>query len=255
VIRRSVLENRVVVAICAAQATAQVGTFAVPALLPTFITEWSLSNTEAGWIAGIYYAGYTLCVPVLASLTDRIDAKRVYVASTILTTVANLGYAPLADGFWSAFLFRALMGVGWAGTYMPGLKALSPCRGDAAIARGRRACCRRWHLGCALVSLRRDHGGLVRMARRHPRQRGGGDAVGGDRCHRGAADVGAQAGRGPRASRLRELPKMIFVVSRRPSRWGLARTHAPASFPPSEAGVLLRARRGRWGNVCAAVSR
>jgi MFS family permease len=30
-----------------------------------------------------------------------------------------------ASGFWSAFLFRVLAGVGWAGTYMVGLKALA----------------------------------------------------------------------------------------------------------------------------------
>jgi MFS family permease len=119
------MRERVLVAICLAQATAQIGTFAVPALLPTFIDLWALSNAEAGWITGIYYAGYALCVPVLASLTDRIDAKKVYVASVGLTAAANLGFAMLADGFWSAFLFRALMGIGWAGTYMPGLKALS----------------------------------------------------------------------------------------------------------------------------------
>jgi MFS family permease len=119
------IRHPVLIVICLAQATAQIGTFAVPALLPTFIATWSLSNTQAGWITGIYYAGYTLCVPVLASLTDRIDAKKVYIASVSLTALANLGYGLLADGFWSALIFRALMGIGWAGTYMPGLKALS----------------------------------------------------------------------------------------------------------------------------------
>jgi MFS family permease len=114
-----------IAALLAAQFTAQAGAFAVPALLPTFISEWSLSNTEAGWIAGIYYAGYTLAVPILASLTDRIDAKRVYLAGVALTASANAGYALLADGFVSAAIFRVLMGIGWAGTYMPGLKAVS----------------------------------------------------------------------------------------------------------------------------------
>jgi hypothetical protein len=31
----------------------------------------------------------------------------------------------LANGFWSALLLRALAGVGWAGAYMPGLKAIA----------------------------------------------------------------------------------------------------------------------------------
>ena len=117
--------NRATVTMCAAQTCAQIGAFGVAALLPTFITLWSLTNSEAGWISGIYYAAYTLTVPLLSSLTDRVDPKRVYVVSTATTAVAFAGLAWLASGFWSALAFRALMGVGWAGTYMPGLKALT----------------------------------------------------------------------------------------------------------------------------------
>src|SRR5438034_1317825 len=117
--------NRGVVAMCAAQACAQIGAFGVAALLPTLIVGWSLSNTEAGWISGIYYAAYTLVVPLLSSLTDRVDSKRVYLGSVALTAVAFAGFAWVSTGFWSALVVRALMGAGWAGSYMPGLKALS----------------------------------------------------------------------------------------------------------------------------------
>jgi predicted MFS family arabinose efflux permease len=117
--------TRGVVAMCAAQACAQIGAFSVAALLPTLISVWSLTNTEAGWISGIYYAAYTLAVPVLSSLTDRVDAKRIYLGSVALTAIAFAGFAWTATGFWSALGFRALMGIGWAGSYMPGLKALS----------------------------------------------------------------------------------------------------------------------------------
>ena len=117
--------SRGAVAMCAAQACAQIGAFSVAALLPTLISAWSLSNTEAGWISGIYYAAYTMVVPLLSSLTDRVDPKRVYLGSVALTAVAFAGFAWVATGFWSALVFRALMGAGWAGSYMPGLKALS----------------------------------------------------------------------------------------------------------------------------------
>ncbi|MBT6883167.1 MAG: MFS transporter [Rhodospirillaceae bacterium] len=116
---------RVIAIVCLAQTLAQIGAYAVPALLPKFIDEWSLSNTEAGWIAGIFYLGYVCVVPVLVSLTDRIDPKRIYLLGVNLITAAGLGYAYFADGFWSALFFRGLWGIGWAGTYMPGLKALS----------------------------------------------------------------------------------------------------------------------------------
>jgi predicted MFS family arabinose efflux permease len=59
------------------------------------------------------------------TLTDRIDAKRVYLFGVGCTAVAHLAFGALADGFWSAFALRALAGVGWAGTYMTGLKLLA----------------------------------------------------------------------------------------------------------------------------------
>ncbi len=76
------------------------------AVLPTLISVWALTNTEAGWISGIYHAAYTLAVPLLSSLTDRIDPKRVYLGSVAVTAVAFAGFAWIASGFWSALTFR-----------------------------------------------------------------------------------------------------------------------------------------------------
>ncbi|MFN4087446.1 MAG: MFS transporter [Alphaproteobacteria bacterium] len=114
-----------VFAMCAAEVLAMLGFSAFPALLPFFRELWGLSNTEAGWISGVFFAGYTAAVPVLVTLTDRVDPKRIWLFSAVVTVVAYLGFALLADGFWSAMLFQALAGVGLAGTYMPGLRALS----------------------------------------------------------------------------------------------------------------------------------
>jgi MFS family permease len=111
---------------------AQLGAFALPALLPGYIERWSLSKTEAGWLVGIFFAAYVIMVPVLVALTDRVPVRRIYMLGTGLTALSHLGFALLADGFWSAFLFRVLAGVGWAGTYMPGLKAIAdPLEGIA----------------------------------------------------------------------------------------------------------------------------
>ena len=116
--------TRLIFVMCAAEVLGMAGVFAFPALLPQFFLEWGLTNTEAGWINGIYYAGYTVSVPVLASLTDRVDARRVYLASGVVATVAALGFALFANGFWWALLFRVLGGLGLAGTFIPGLKVL-----------------------------------------------------------------------------------------------------------------------------------
>ena len=98
---------------------------AFPALLPSFVTEWSLSKTEAGWINGIYFAGYLSAVPILVSLTDRAPARRIYMACMTLSATAGLGFAFFAEGFWTSMLFRGLSGIGLAGTYMPGLRLLN----------------------------------------------------------------------------------------------------------------------------------
>ena len=58
-------------AICAAEILGLAGFSTVPALLPQFIETWSLTNTQAGWLAGIMSAGYMLAVVPLVSLTDR----------------------------------------------------------------------------------------------------------------------------------------------------------------------------------------
>ena len=100
-------------------------TMTFPALLPQFLVEWRLSNTEAGWANGIFYAGYAAAVAVLVTLTDRIDPRRVYLACTVLAGVAALGFALFAEGLWTAMAFRLLGGVALAGTYMPGLRILT----------------------------------------------------------------------------------------------------------------------------------
>ena len=117
--------RRFIWAVVVAQMLVQIGAFSLPALLPTYIAAWNFSKTDAGWLVGIFFAAYVIAVPVLVSLTDRVPTRYVYAAGASLTAVSHLGFAFLADGFWSALIFRALAGMGWAGAYMPGLKAIA----------------------------------------------------------------------------------------------------------------------------------
>ncbi len=96
-----------------------------PALLPTFLTEWRLSHTAAGWISAAYYAGYMVLVPVLAGITDRIDARKIMAMGALLGALTAIAFALLARGFWSALVLRFLSGISLAGIYMPGLKVVS----------------------------------------------------------------------------------------------------------------------------------
>jgi len=116
---------QLVALVCAAQVLVQIGAYFWPALLPGMMPLWGLSNSEAGWITAMFYGAYLLAVPILVTLTDRIDARQVYLFGVACTITAHLLFGLLAEGFWSALLLRGLAGIGWAGTYMTGLKLLT----------------------------------------------------------------------------------------------------------------------------------
>ena len=116
---------RLVMTMCVAEILGMLSMFTFSALLPDFITEWNLTHTEAGWLSAVFLGGYAVSVPILAGMTDRINTRPVYLSSTALGAAAALGFAFFAQGFWTALLFRMLSGLSLAGTYMPGLKALS----------------------------------------------------------------------------------------------------------------------------------
>jgi MFS family permease len=116
---------RLTLLVCLAEILGLASIAAFPALLPTFQSEWHLSNTAAGWISAAYYAGYMILVPVLSGITDRIDARRIMGLGAILGVVTGVGYAYVARGFWSALVLRFFSGVSLAGIYMPGLKVVS----------------------------------------------------------------------------------------------------------------------------------
>jgi predicted MFS family arabinose efflux permease len=98
----------------------------VPAIMAQhLIPLWDLSATQAGIMAGAYAFGYMLAVPVLTALTDRIDARRVLLAGSAVSGLATIGFGVFADGLASAILLWGLAGIGFAGAYMPGLKALT----------------------------------------------------------------------------------------------------------------------------------
>ncbi|MGD1877304.1 MAG: nitrate/nitrite transporter [Kiloniellaceae bacterium] len=111
--------------LCTTQVLGMLHNATFPALIPVFQPLWGLSGTEAGWVSGIYYAGYAAAVPLLVTLTDRFDARAIYLACCLLGGLAALAFAFLAGGFWSAMIFRVLGGISLAGTYMVGLKLLS----------------------------------------------------------------------------------------------------------------------------------
>src|SRR4030081_2633327 len=124
---RGTLEGRsVIVAMCAGQLGSLLPHVVVPSILAAFlIPEWHLSGAQAGLLAGSGAAGYMLTVPVLATLTDRIDARKILIAGSALSALGTLLFGLFASSLWSGACFNAIAGVGFAGAYMPGLKAVT----------------------------------------------------------------------------------------------------------------------------------
>src|SRR5688572_30975258 len=95
------------------------------ALLPELRDAWGLSNSQAGIVGGMFFAGYAATVSFWTALTDRTDPRNVYLAGSLIAAAGGAGFGLAASGFVSAVLFQMLLGVGIAATYMPGLRLLS----------------------------------------------------------------------------------------------------------------------------------
>jgi MFS family permease len=95
------------------------------ALLPELRDAWGLSNTQAGVVGGMFFAGYVATVSFWTALTDRIDARYVYLAGSLLAAAASAGFGLAASGLPTAAPFQVMLGAGIAATYMPGLRMLS----------------------------------------------------------------------------------------------------------------------------------
>ncbi len=132
IVRRPVA---LIAVMCLAEVLAMTGFAAYWSLLPVLQPEWHMSNALAGWLSGAFFGGYVLVVPFLTAMTDRVDARYVFILGGVLSAGGLVGLAFLATGFWSALPWRVIAGAGLAGTYMPGLKVLTDRLPEARQAR------------------------------------------------------------------------------------------------------------------------
>ena len=116
---------RLTLTMCVAEVFSMTGFAAYTTLLPVLQREWSLSNSEAGLISGVYFAGYVAATPILTSLTDRFDSRQIYSFACLLSFLGAAGFTLFAGGIWGALFFQFMIGAGLGGTYMPGLKMLA----------------------------------------------------------------------------------------------------------------------------------
>lgn len=117
--------TRLITFSCIAEILAMSSFATFPALMPHFFEAWNLSGTEAGWINGAYFLGFTLFGLLASTLTDRIDARQIVIAGHLVAILGAYGFAYYSFDFQSALPWRFVSGAALACAYMPGLKMLT----------------------------------------------------------------------------------------------------------------------------------
>jgi MFS family permease len=82
-----------------AQVCALLGLACYAVTLTTLQAQWGLSNFEAGLIASAYFFGYILVVPLATVLTDRVDARRIYLIGGLSSVIGLIGMVFLLAAF------------------------------------------------------------------------------------------------------------------------------------------------------------
>jgi len=111
--------------VCLAEFLAMSIWFSFSAIKPILADEWSISNTDAGYILSAFQLGYIGAVAIVGILADRFNTRAVFAISAAMAGVLNLGFAFLADGLWSGIVLRLLVGAAMAGVYTPGIKIVA----------------------------------------------------------------------------------------------------------------------------------
>ncbi len=119
--------------VCAAEILGLAGFSLVPALLPQFIVTWSLSNSEAGWLAGRVRRLYGR--RAATGRLNRSDTSAHDLSRLQRTQCAVVFGIALSDGLPPGLIWRGVGGIAVAGMYMPGLRALTDGMAGARRAR------------------------------------------------------------------------------------------------------------------------
>lgn len=83
--------------------------------------EWQLSATAASSIQSGWHLCYLLSLFAAGFLADRYGAHRVFMISSLLSSIATSFFALFAGGYYSALILYSLAGLVSGGTYTSGL--------------------------------------------------------------------------------------------------------------------------------------
>jgi ACS family hexuronate transporter-like MFS transporter len=115
---------RVALMLCLVTAISYVDRQALSVAAPVIREEFSLSNTDYGWITYAFLMTYAFGQLLLGPLVDRLGTKRSFRLAVIWWSVAAMLHA-LGKGFASFFVFRAFLGLTEAVNFPAALKAVA----------------------------------------------------------------------------------------------------------------------------------
>jgi len=108
-------------AICVSRVGAYMVYIAYAATLPVLQHEWQLSGTAAGSIASAFQVAYAVSLMGCSALADRVGARRVFLAGTVVSAVTSIAFAMYARDYWSGLGLYTLLALALGGTYTTGI--------------------------------------------------------------------------------------------------------------------------------------
>ena len=108
-------------AICVSRVGAYMVYIAYAATLPVLQHEWQLSGTAAGSIASAFQVAYAVSLMGCSALADRVGARRVFLAGTVVSAVMSIAFAMYARDYWSGLGLYTLLALALGGTYTTGI--------------------------------------------------------------------------------------------------------------------------------------
>lgn len=110
--------------ICLATTINYIDRQSLSVVAPIISKEFNLSNQDYSWLPFWFLFAYSLMQIFSGRLIDLIGTKKGFSLSIIWWSIANMLHA-FGQGLWSFSVYRFLLGVGEAGNYPAGLKAIA----------------------------------------------------------------------------------------------------------------------------------
>ena len=115
---------RIAVMLCLITTINYVDRQALAVAAPVLMDEFSLSNTQYGWLGWGFLWAYALGQLLTGPVIDRLGAKRALSLAVIAWSIAGMLHA-FGRGFLSFLMFRSLLGLSEAANFPAALKAIA----------------------------------------------------------------------------------------------------------------------------------